>query len=486
MIQTQSTAPAANGLATSGPLTARPVKNGRAMSEQLNEPPRAAQQAPPSAKTPRRRFAPRTLAVAATLAVAVSAAVIYAASRAASGGAAVIERARALPVDVTTVDVVDSYNVSRSYSGEVVARRKSRVGFELSGMLARIDADEGATVERGEPLAVLDTEQLKTQRRGLVAQARAARALLDELVAGPRREDVDAARATVRSLNAEVELLRLQTARAARLLARNAISQDEYDVTSHTHEARQAELATAGHQLDELLNGTRKEKIDAQRAVVEQAAAAVAAVDVDLRKSVLRAPYSGTVSERFVDEGTVVEAGMPIIELVENSKLEAWIGVPPQMASTLAIGSRHEIAIENITVSATVDGVVPAIDPATQTRTVIFALDEQSGSQIVDGQIARIELSNTVQERGSWIPASAIQRDTRGLWVGYALSSPSAKDQLATAADASTFQLTRQYLEVLHMQADQVFVRGTLSDGQRIVRDGVHRLVAGQLVRVAD
>ena len=63
----------------------------------------------------------------------------------------------------------------------------------------------------------------------------------------------------------------------------------------------------------------------------------------------------------------------------------------------------------------------------------------------------------------------------RGLWAVY----------VADAADGETAVLERRELEVLHQEADRVFVRGTLADGERVVVGGRHRLVPGQRVRVA-
>ena len=43
--------------------------------------------------------------------------------------------------------------------------------------------------------------------------------------------------------------------------------------------------------------------------------------------------------------------------------------------------------------------------------------------------------------------------------------------------------VVREAVEVIHADGDNVFVRGTLTDGARYVRDGVHRVTVGQPVR---
>ena len=147
-------------------------------------------------------------------------------------------------------------------------------------------------------------------------------AKLDEMVAGPRDEDIAAARARLESLQSQVELLRLQNARQKRLLAEHATSTDQYEQTKFGLQARQSQLDEAKHDLSELLNGTRKEQIAAQQASVAELDAAIADIDVGIRKSTLTAPFDGTIARRLADEGTVVEQGHPVFRLIEDRVLE--------------------------------------------------------------------------------------------------------------------------------------------------------------------
>ena len=45
--------------------------------------------------------------------------------------------------------------------------------------------------------------------------------------------------------------------------------------------------------------------------------------------------------------------------------------------------------------------------------------------------------------------------------------------------------LERRPIEILYQESERVYVRGALQDGDRIVGTGLHRVVAGQGVRVA-
>lgn len=388
---------------------------------------------------------------------------------------------RALSVQTVSVESVSSYKMVREYTGTIVARRTSQLGFELAGKLETIHVDEGDAVTIETALAKLDTEHLETRRRQLVARRAQAAAKLDEMVTGPRDEDIAAARARVESLQAQVEMLRLRTARHHRLLAQNATSQDEYEQHAFGFKARESQLNEAKHDLEKLLNGTRTEQIEAQRAVVAELDAAIADVDVDLRKSTLRAPFDGTIARRLADDGTVVQAGQPIFRLVEDQALEAWIGLPVHATGRLAKQSVQRVKISGRYFDATVAGRFPEVDPATRTRTIVLGLDDSAARYVVHGQVVRLELDETVEASGYWLPSTALTKGARGLWTSFVVVQADPDD----STQPDLFRVERRDIEVLHTESDRVLVRGTLNPGDRVIASGTHRVVPGQLVRLA-
>jgi RND family efflux transporter MFP subunit len=390
--------------------------------------------------------------------------------------------ARLLTVETTPVRPATSYQVAREYTGTIVARRVSELSFERPGLLVSVNVDEGAAVTKGMRLAALDTEHLRTQRRETTARRAQAAAVLEEMVAGPRQEDIDSARAQVESLEAQVELLKLQTDRSRRLLRKSATSQNEFDEFAFGLKARQALLKQARHELEELVNGTRHEKVVAQKATVEQLDAAIADIDVDLRKSELKAPFSGTIARRFADDGTVVDAGQKILKLVEDTALEAWVGLPVDASAGMLRDSAHRVRITGHTFDARVSGRRPEVDPATRTRTVILKLDPTAAEYVVHGQVVRLQLEETVTAAGFWLDTTALTEGERGLWS----CMVAVPDESQASAKQEHFRIERRDVEVLHTESDRVLVRGTLSSGDRVVVRGTHRISTGQSVRTSE
>lgn len=377
----------------------------------------------------------------------------------------------ALPVDTAVAEPVRSFVQRRTFTGVVKASRSSELGFERTGRLVAVDVQDGDRVTQDQVLARLDSENLKARQRELTAQRAAAQSLLDELQAGPRKETIAAARADVRDLQSQVELAQLTFRRREQLLKSQAISQEDYDQTALGLKSTAAKLDAAQRRLDELEAGTRAEKIDAQRAAVDQLDAALANTAVDIEESTLVAPYAGMISKRYLDEGAIVSPGAPLVRLVEDERLEAWIGFPAAIASQLEVDSAVDVVVDHQTYKATVSAVLPELDPATRTRTAIFALAATSG--VFPAQIVRTEIEDTVEAEGFWVPTPALARGSRGLWSVLVVEQDSATDQSIAA---------KRDVEALHTDGERVLVRGMLEAGDRVIVGGTHRIVAGQRV----
>lgn len=326
-----------------------------------------------------------------------------------------------LTVMTTKVRVEAGHAARRRFSGMVRSHRASQLGFERGGKLLAVEVDQGDRVQRGAPLARLDTRQLRV---------------------GERR-----ARAGLDQARAQLGLSDLTASRLDRL-ARESFTPEQ-----------RADEARFGR--------------DAARARVEELEAALAQIRVDLEKSVLRAPFDGVVTDRLVDEGTVVGAGTPVLRLLSDGGKEAFVGVPTGELGRLSPGSRHRVALEDREAEAQVIGLVDDVEPATRTVGVVLELPEDL--EATDGEVVHLLLEQARTGEGAWLPLTALAQGLRGLWTVYALHRDEAGQEV----------VRREAVEILHVETERAFVRGTIEDGDRVIADGLHRVVPGQAVRPA-
>ena len=388
-----------------------------------------------------------------------------------------------LTVKTTPIKAVNSYQVSQTYTGEVAAVRASELGFERSGEIVQLKVDRGDRVKAGTPIAQLDTRNLSAQRQQLIAQKAQADSVLKELQNGPRKEVIAAARAEVQDLKDQLELQQIKTSRRESLYKEGAISKEQLDEISFGAAALSDRLLAAESRLDELLAGTRSEQIAAQQAAVKQLEASITDIEVSITKSTIKAPFSGTIAARNLDEGTVVNAGQSVVRLTEDAKPEVEIGVPVKVADKITLGSQRQVEIEGKTYSAKVASILPEINPTTRTRTVVLELEQSLGRLIAPGEIARLTIPQTVAKQGYWLPVSALMRGERGLWNVYALGKSSGENiSRKNTSRKNIYPVERRDVEVLHTDNNRVLVRGSIKSGDRVIIDGTQRIVSGQLV----
>ena len=376
-----------------------------------------------------------------------------------------------LPVEVRTVEFASSYERIIQYTGTVDVVRNSRIGFERQARLISVSVDEGDSVSHGQILAQLDTRQLEIRQNDLNAQKSQAVAVLKELQTGPRKQTIAAARATVKELDAQVQLAKRTYDRQQRLFSQQAANQQNVDDAKFSLESMIAKRDTAQEQLDELEEGTRSEQIDAQQASVDRLDALLADVALDIEKSTLKAPFDGTIAERFLDEGTVVSPGEPVFRVVEDQALEVRIGLPVRSTANLKTRSAIPIQIQGREWTSTVKRLLPEVDLQTRTQTVLFTLDPEAAKYVVRGEIAQIELVESVASEGYWVPVTSMSPNTRGLWSVFVVVDGHVEDRI---------------VEVLHTGTEEAFVRGTLMPGDQVIVSGTQRIVPGQAVAIKD
>lgn len=384
---------------------------------------------------------------------------------------------RVLPVETAALHYQDSFTSSRRFTGTVSARRRAELSFEGTGRVATIMVEEGDEVVADAPLARLDVRQLNARRAEVEARRVRLEAQLEELVAGPRAEVIAAAEANVEALLEELNLAVRLLERRTELAEKGSISAEQLDTARAAVRTVEARLAGARAALEELNEGTREETIAAQRGSLVELDASLAAMDVQISNMTLLAPFPGTIEARHLDEGAVVSQQMPRTAFVlsETAALEARIGLPGALVPDLCEDpSTASLTFNGQPIEVVRARALPVVDSGTRTITVVLSLGE--GAALVrPGDIVTLEVSVEQPERGAWIPIAALSESQRGLWSAF----------VAVESEAGVSVVRRAELEVLHVESDRAFVRGTLEPDAAVIVSGAHRLTPGQRVSTA-
>lgn len=245
-----------------------------------------------------------------------------------------------------------------SADGRVIAANSPTL-YAIAGGTVALKVVAGDVVEQGQPLAVIDSPELRSelvQEESTLAslQAGADRAVLDAQLARSAAQKV-LNQAEIAHTAALRDLERYQRAYEG-----GAVSQNE--LATAQDEVKKTELGLASARKDFELQGrgaeldTRNKRLlaERQRAVVKELQRQVDALTV-------RAPFDGQVGQVHVPQGTSVVANGPVLSVVDLTRFEVEIKVPESFARDLGIGMPAQIASGGKTWPAQVSAVSPEV-----------------------------------------------------------------------------------------------------------------------------
>ena len=228
-------------------------------------------------------------------------------------------------------------------SGTVEAT-EAELGFQVSGRLERIVVREGDQVSPGSELAALERSELLAQRAAAVAQVEVARAVLAELRAGSRTEEVARSRAMLAVAVDRRDAASRDVERLRPLAEQELVTRQSFDHQQTTLAIAQGEVARATEELKLLTAGTRPERIAAQRATLAESEAALARIDAMLAQTGVTAPFAGTITIRHREPGEATAPGAPVLTLQNLADRWVRIYVPGDEVGRLSLGQCASIA----------------------------------------------------------------------------------------------------------------------------------------------
>ena len=227
--------------------------------------------------------------------------------------------------------------------GEVEATRVD-LAARVSGRVAKSPVDLGDRVSAGDVVVELDSPQL----RASLATSKATLAVAQtnrELAFSVRQETIDARRAELQKAEADVALAQKTYDRTRQLLEQSFASQQVLDQAANTLDAaaRARDAASATLQLAEQGNSPEQKAVSV--AQVDQAAAAVAEIEVNIAELLVRAPMTGEVTARTAEIGELFSAGTPLISIVDVDNAWFTFNLREDLLTGLGVGDSLPVRV---------------------------------------------------------------------------------------------------------------------------------------------
>jgi membrane fusion protein (multidrug efflux system) len=305
-------------------------------------------------------------------------------------------------VHITKYEALDNKVLT---TGTVLANEEVDLKSEVPGKITKILFKEGSYVNKGDLLVKINDADLQAQ---------------------------------LQSAKSRLELQKDTEYRQKQLLEKEAISQEDYDMTANQLQVNQAEV----------------ELIKAQ-----------------IAKTEIRAPFSGVIGLKNVSEGSFVANTTVIASLQNINPIKIDFSIPERYSSMVNVGDEINFSITGNTKKyiGKVYAIEPKIDPVTRTLQ-LRALCSNTGREILPGSFANIELVLKKIENAILIPSEALIPDLNGQKVFIYRGGKATPQQVGTG---------------IRTNVDVQLTSG-INEGDTIITSGMLQLRPGAPVTISE
>ncbi|MBP8850802.1 MAG: efflux RND transporter periplasmic adaptor subunit [Breznakibacter sp.] len=267
------------------------------------------------------------------------------------------------PIGVTTSLPKGNSDNGFRVSGKVEALQKAVISTRVMGYVTNIRVSVGDKVNKGQLLASIDSRDIqarKAQSDAMVAEAEAAYA------------------------NAKKDYERFTS-----LYEQKSATAKEFENISFQYNSAQSRLEVARQMRNE--------------------------ADATLSYAQIVAPYEGTITQKYIDNGSMATPGMPILELETNHGFQVTASIPESEIGNLTKGDTATITIK--TINKTFQTSVTAISSSSLSSGGQFLIriivPKEASNGLFSGQYANIEFkreqtTSNLENKAILVPLNSI------------------------------------------------------------------------------
>jgi len=231
-----------------------------------------------------------------------------------------------------------------------------------------------------------------------------------------------------------------------------------------------------------------KVQLEADEAQLKTVGADVAALEAQIQKKVVRAPFAGKLGIRSINLGQYLNPGTPITELDSLEGVFVDFTIPQQELARVPIGATTHIVLPGTHPPKTLEGRIAAADPNADlaTRAVrLRASVKDDKDQLRPGMFVNIAVLLPERVKVVSVPATAILRAPYGDSVYVVEDRKDDKGQVVKGPDGKPAKVARQqFVRVGQARGDFVAVTDGITAGQEVVTQGAFKLRNGAPVFV--
>ena len=212
------------------------------------------------------------------------------------------------------------------------------------------------------------------------------------------------------------------------------------------------------------------------------AEAQLSSARLEVEKATIKAPWSGVVAHKHVEQGDYAQPGQPLFQLLDVRRLKVRAPAPSKDVPVLELGATAQVTVETYpgeVFEGEIVHLAAALDATARTLDVDVAVDSQDG-RLRPGMYAQVRLQRRHWEDALLLPLNALVDLGDGQQAVYLFQSE--------AKDAATHRgvVQRRVPTLGPVLGHNVVVTAGLEVGDQVLIEGQHQVADGQAVRLAE
>ena len=200
------------------------------------------------------------------------------------------------------------------------------VSSEESGKIKYLTIMEGQQLEKDEPVGLIDTTQLYLQKMNLLSNIKGVRAQQPNITA------------QTASIKEQISTMEREKQRVTNLIKANAATQKQLDDINGQMEVLQKQLSASESTLQK-----SSQNITAQSSAMD---IQIEQIEDRLQKSIISSPITGTVLNKYAEEGELANMGTPLFKIADINNMTLRVYVTNDQLSSIKLNDKIQVYVD--------------------------------------------------------------------------------------------------------------------------------------------
>jgi multidrug efflux pump subunit AcrA (membrane-fusion protein) len=360
--------------------------------------------------------------------------------------------------------------------GTIFGRKEATVSSKIAGQIKTMALVRNKQVHEGEVIATLEARDVLAQRAEAAAALEEARSNLRNVTGGTIPQTAAQDEKGLRDARANVANARTVYERRLTLYEQGGISKKEVDASqlALTTAENDLRLAEATQRLHAATMSPSDRRV--AEAKLKQAEDRLSALDAQLGYAVIRAPFTGVVTEQFQFQGEFAQPGAKLFAIDDVSEVIVKAPVADTVAAQLKVGDTAKVLPQDLPGEEIV-GVISLVSRSSdlQSRAVeIWVNLKNEGSRLRADSAAKVVVATQTANDVVIVPASAVTLEASNANEGTVM----VVDENSVAHEAKVTVGVRT--------PEKMEITSGLKGGETVVVEGNYALPDGAKVEVSE